>query len=299
MQVIQVPVDDTRRETTLHGQPDFPLAVYQSARSLNDFGEIPWHWHEELQFCLVTRGTVEFLVGETRYLVRAGEGIYIDQGYIHSARIVGDPASHYLCLNFDRILLYGFPGSVLYRKYIEPFQADSALAAIPLVPDADWQSLILQGIYFIDEQMKGSAFGREYEILQCLFAMWQALVLHRPVPELADRPSRLANNETVQRIISYVEDHYRERITLDAIGHAIAFCPEECCRLFKRVTGDTIFAYLLQYRLARAVEQLNEPNAVIGQIALDCGFCSASHFIEAFRTRYRMTPRQYMRSRHP
>ena len=60
MQVFNIPIDEEQKETTIHGSFDFPLAVYDSVMSRNVLGYINWHWHEELQSCLVTLGTIDF-----------------------------------------------------------------------------------------------------------------------------------------------------------------------------------------------------------------------------------------------
>ena len=68
MQVSKVPINREGMETTEHGSPSFPMAVYHSVMSRNIRGHIPWHWHKEIQFCLVTVGGIRFFVNEKEYL---------------------------------------------------------------------------------------------------------------------------------------------------------------------------------------------------------------------------------------
>lgn len=86
MQVTNIPVDASNRESTRHGTLGFPIAVYYSVLSHNVLGYTKLHWHEELQFCAVIRGAVTFLVNETSYTLHTGDGIFINSGYLHLAR---------------------------------------------------------------------------------------------------------------------------------------------------------------------------------------------------------------------
>lgn len=66
--------------------------------------------------------------------------------------------------------------------------------------------------------------------------------------------------------------------------------------LFKNETGMTIHQYIINRRLERATALLLEsPPAKIYDIAWQCGFVDASHFINAFRQKYHCTPMQYRR----
>jgi len=54
MQFTHMAVDNSQRELTPHGTTEFPLAVYMTQLRLKLLGYVEWHWHNELQLCLVT-----------------------------------------------------------------------------------------------------------------------------------------------------------------------------------------------------------------------------------------------------
>ncbi len=71
---------------------------------------------------------------------------------------------------------------------------------------------------------------------------------------------------------------------------------ERYVRLVFQSAGESLSAFLLRSRLTRAARLLcNEYYAqhTITDIALECGFNSASHFGQSFRQRFKMTPRQF------
>ena len=292
MQILRVPIDPAGMETTKHGSFSFPLAIYHSVMSKNVLGHTPWHWHGEIQFCLVTKGSIRFLVNEKRYLLQAGDGVFINSGYLHMAKPVGGPDSAYICLDADPRLLTAFPGSVLETRYVAPFLKDPAMEDRQLAPGIPWQKELLDRVSRAYTLFEEQRFGYELRLTTLLQEMWLLLLEHRPQSaELSH--SRLQENAVVQGILSYISQNFDRHITLEAIARAVSFSGSECCRLFKKVTGDTIFSYLKSYRLARGMELLRDTQLSVSQIAYDTGFCSTSYFIEVFRAQKGITPLQY------
>lgn len=101
------------------------------------------------------------------------------------------------------------------------------------------------------------------------------------------------SNEAAQRILSFITDHYSEKITLSDIASFASFAESECCRIFKRYTDETIFNYLRDYRLEQSTRLLLSTDQSVSDIAYNCGFQSTSYYIKAFRTQFHMTPRRY------
>ncbi|NOT59364.1 MAG: AraC family transcriptional regulator [Acidobacteria bacterium] len=69
-------------------------------------------------------------------------------------------------------------------------------------------------------------------------------------------------------------------------------------RIFRSVTGETMFAFLQRRRLLRAIELMNEDRFSLTEIALECGFDSGSSLSRTFRNQLGCTPSEY-RQRNP
>jgi len=68
------------------------------------------------------------------------------------------------------------------------------------------------------------------------------------------------------------------------------------CRTFRRIEGTTIHEYQSQLRLRASLERLADmPDSNITGVALDLGFCSHSHFTNAFRRTFDITPSAFIR----
>ena len=288
--MIEVPIDRDRHEITRHGSYEFPLAIYHTDLSKNVLGFINWHWHDEIQFCLVTAGTVRFFVGGQQYLCPVGDGIFIGSGALHMTKPEGDPCSAFICLDFHPRLLSSFPGSVFEREYVAPYLASEAMAQVPLSQNVPWQRDIMSAITQIDKLFNEKEFGCEFAIAALMSRMWVSLLKNR---QAGGPRSKARSSAVIQAMMTDISLHYSERLFTALIAKNVSFSPSECCRIFKKVTGQTIFSYLTAFRLTKGTELLLSTGLPVSQIAYEVGFCSTSYFIEVFKAHFGMTPLQY------
>ena len=94
-------------------------------------------------------------------------------------------------------------------------------------------------------------------------------------------------------MIEYVQKHYPENITLEDLAGEIHLCRSEACRLFRRYMNQTMFDYLLNYRIEQSLDLLKNSNLNITQIALQVGFSTPGYYTRLFRGRMGITPVQY------
>lgn len=293
MQIFDIPINRQQKETTEHGPASFPLAVYHSVMSRNILGFTNWHWHDELQFCLVVRGSIHFFVNNRQQILASGQGIFINSGCLHMAKPVTDPDSTYICLNIHPRLLGAFPGSVIESRYVAPYLKNSFLSDIPLFPEQWWQKNILDRVLKIYRLYEKKEFAYELEIYSILSALWLDLVRHLEQDSSYPLENRTKNHAGVQKILTYISRHYSEPITLDMIAKELSFSVGECCRMFKRITGQTIISYLTLYRISKSIELLRDTDLSISQIAYETGFSGTSYFIEKFKKQLGTTPLKF------
>lgn len=296
MQIIDFCTDDNMMETTEHGSFSFPMAIYHTVLSRNTLGYANWHWHSEIQFCLVTVGQVLFFVNEKQHFLHTGEGIFINSSCLHMAKPVGDPNSSYICLDANPKLLSSFPGSVFEGTYVTPFLNAPSMSDCCLQEHIPWQSEILAHIWESFTIFEEKKFGYEFELVALLARMWLLLLRRHLNGSQPAQPHSQKDMTSVQKILSYLNRNYGEHITIDLVSKAVSFSGSECCRIFKRVTGETIFSYLQAYRVSKAAELLENTDMPISQIAYETGFCSTSYFIKIFQRIVGCTPLKYRKN---
>jgi AraC family transcriptional regulator len=66
--------------------------------------------------------------------------------------------------------------------------------------------------------------------------------------------------------------------------------PFHLCHVFRQTVGTSIYDYVLQERLAQALDTVLDSGHDLTAIALDAGFASHSHFTARFRGFFGFTP---------
>ena len=101
---------------------------------------------------------------------------------------------------------------------------------------------------------------------------------------------RLEYDKRVNRVIDHVRRHLAEPLTLAELARIATFSPFHFDRVFRAVTGETLFGFIQRVRLERAAAALlSRQDASVLEVALDHGFASAATFARAFRAHFRMT----------
>jgi len=65
---------------------------------------------------------------------------------------------------------------------------------------------------------------------------------------------------------------------------------------FKEIYGDTVYSYILNYKMEYARKLLERGNKNVNEIGLIIGYSTASHFIAAFKKKYGTTPKKYLQA---
>lgn len=301
MQIFDIPINSNRMETTRIGTFDFPLAVHENDLKKNVLGFVNWHWHYEFQLTYVVRGTISVFFNQQTIDLHEGQGIYINPEVLHMIRDRYDSDAMFISLDVSPKLLTSFPNSVFERSYVKPVFCSSAADAVILDPGVFWQKKILDEAMSIEQDYKSRSFGWELAVSSSLYAIWKELVchLHESLAE-HDAPAadgaRMCRNQRIKEILSYIREHFTEKITLDEIAKHLHLSTNECCRFFKKNMNCTLFEYITEYRLSKSMELLEHTDLPVSQIAYESGFGSSSYFIEKFRKNVGMTPAAFRKA---
>lgn len=93
-------------------------------------------------------------------------------------------------------------------------------------------------------------------------------------------------------VVSAMEANVETPRSTAALARHARVSPRQLERLFRKYLACTPTQYYLELRLVRARQLLTQTSQSILDVALACGFVSASHFSKCFRTRYGFTPRE-------
>ena len=96
--------------------------------------------------------------------------------------------------------------------------------------------------------------------------------------------------------VDYVEEHYREDISLTQVADLMGMTPQYLSGIFKNQVGMNFTEYINEKRLVQAADLLKEKALAIGDIAQQVGYNSVQYFARKFKDRYGITPTQFRES---
>ena len=98
-----------------------------------------------------------------------------------------------------------------------------------------------------------------------------------------------------RRVTEYVEANLERALTLRELADVAELSTHHFLRMFKRTLGLTPYQYVLDRRVERAKELLQDQSASLVEIGLCTGFCNQSHFTNAFHRVVGTTPAEFQK----
>ncbi|KQB53160.1 AraC family transcriptional regulator [Pseudomonas endophytica] len=96
-----------------------------------------------------------------------------------------------------------------------------------------------------------------------------------------------------RQLVERIEHSLAEPISIGQLAAQCALSPYHFARMFRESFGVPPHQYVLARRMARARDCLRNSSLALGDIALACGFASASHFTNRFKQSVGATPGEY------
>ena len=292
---MQIVTNQFQKELKQHGNEHFPFLVSYQKLSEYESGSFMWHWHPEIEITYVRKGTMCYKVNNLVYHLKEGDIVFNNSGALHSGTMENQEDCTYIPVTFDSRLIYGFFQSTINSKYVDPVIQDSLLPAICIDQSEPWHRPFREYLLRIIALDEKKPDFYELDITICLQSMWRLLLEHITYEPQVSRENSL-EYDRIKKILSYIEDNYQNKITLNDIAGHIHLCESECTRLFKRHMNTTLFAFLQEYRIERSLEflQSGEP---VSTVALNTGFSDPNYYSKVFAKIKGCSPREYRKHR--
>ena len=131
-------------------------------------------------------------------------------------------------------------------------------------------------------------YGKMYEAFYELFA--------NKYIRIVDAESKSKKYRALQRVTSYIDEHYIDGLSLDEVATATGISRYYVSHLFKELMDTTFVGYVNELRLNRAAMLLMTSDSPIIEIAALSGFNNLSNFNRAFKLHFGKTPSAYRKS---
>ena len=148
---------------------------------------------------------------------------------------------------------------------------------------------------FDDLVATGTTDGR-YTSALCM-AIVQQLIFKIAATAVDERAHTSAAFSTYQACREYIREHYLHLRGLDEIADACHVDAAYLCRLFKRFDSQTPYRYLLHLKMSEAARRLQEPGALVKEVAYEFGFRDPFHFSRAFKQVFGLAPHAFRKLR--
>lgn len=289
----QIHTEKNKKEIKEHGSYAFPVNVCTESIQKYEHNSFLWHWHPEIELTLILSGEIEYHVNSQKYFLSAGEGLFGNSNTLHSGYQKDGKACSYLSITFHPRFLYGYEDSVLQTKYVGFITGNESWPSLKLTRDVPWQEEVLSLMEQIYALFQAAPDDYELQTHRLIFDIWERLYrYYSALPENKKRPQR--HLQRLRDIITYIEAHYNENISLDDIAAHVNVCKSECCRFFKKHMNMTIFEYLLFLRIQNSLPLLKNGESVTAA-AGKCGFSSPAYYGQIFKRYMKCSPMEYQR----
>ena len=286
-------VDQSGRELLEHGTTAFPIACYH-----DDFRicNVPWHWHEEWEAVLITRGSCLVAAGSQKETIHAGEGFFIHSGVLHGCWDTENSGCRFHSIVFHPRLVGGSLDSIFHQGYVQPLLEDSGPELILLKPDIPWQKQALTVIEEAWQQCVGEKDAFPFRVRNALSELVWLLCSHLSPAAAAVSSKDQRDAHRIKTMLQCIHDQFSSELNTAIIAAAASVGESECLRCFRKTIGTTPIQYLKQYRIQQAAKLLAETAAKVTDIAVSCGFQDMSYFTKSFREQMGCTPTQYRKN---
>lgn len=281
-------------ETVAYNNPLFPAyVVYGFLSSYPDYSSIS-HWHKDLEFILIKKGTMTYNVNGRLIELEEGSGIIVNSRQLHYGFSIEHNECEFICILLSPELLH--VNDWFYQNCIEPITENASCPYLCLRRNG-WMTSIMEKLDKIYESFgkipaKSSSY---FELMDDYFAIMKMLYENLDIENQPRKPEP-SDLSCLRNMITYIEEHYMERITLADIALSGACCKSKCSLLFKKYMRDTPINYITKLRLRKSLSTLLGTNSNITSIAYEYGFNGASYYCETFKKYYGMPPLIYKKN---
>ena len=291
---MQIHIEKNQKEIKDHGSFAFPVDVSVENIQSYEQSSFLWHWHPEVELTWIMSGEMEYHVNDRQYILKEGEGLFGNSNTLHSGYMKEGKECTYLSVTFHPRFLYGYENSILQTKYVDYITTNEEWSSLHLEKNVIWHQEIQYWIREIYEMSQESPADYELRVHMLLLQIWQKLYQYFSMfPEKKNHSQQYL--QRLRTIVSYIQEHYTEEISLEEVAEQVNICKSECCRFFKKHMNMTIFEYILFLRIQKSLPLLKSGKSVT-EAAGQVGFSSPAYYGQIFKRYMKCTPREYKRN---
>ena len=252
--------------------------------------EVALHHHDFYEVYFFLSGNVQYNIESRSYLLTPGDVLLISPMELHQPMFESEHRE------YERIVLW------IDKQFLEGISPSGESFTICFDTSSPHHSNLLrpegvqrQFLMFLLEQLIAENNSQEpYQAITALSYLAQVLVLlnRLSLQQSNDMPAA-APDSTVYNVLSYINEHYSENLSLDDLANRFFISKYHLAREFQKLVGTSVHRYIIQKRLVMAKQMLSS-GAPSSEVYQSCGFGDYSNFYRAFRSEYQISPKEYV-----
>ena len=286
-------LDHQLREQIPHDGKVFPVSYFHDELAALPNWAGPLHWHYDFELATALSGVLDVQVGSQHIILEAGDSIFVNRNMLHGVRqLSGDVPDPMPNIVFSGTVIAP-ETSAIYQKYIHPIACCDALPFIVFQHGNGWQNEVNCSVKMIYRRMHEQSQCYEMAVQRELSRIFEYICLNfEALPKFETTRIQINAQIRIQKMLSYIYEHYAENVTLKDIAGSANISRSEAGRCFHTYMGCSPVDALIQYRLQAAQRMLGDGSLTLQEISGSCGFHSVTYFSRQFRKRYGYSPGQ-------
>ena len=249
------------------------------------------HWHSSVEIIMPVENYYNVILDNKVHRINPGEIFIIPPRAMHELEPPADGGGVRFIFLFNINVMAQLKGFASIQGMLSKPQHITK-DSHPLVYNETYQTLL----DMCKEYISGNPYS-ELSIFSLLIRMLISLYEnHIQTTDLFQNVNVNKHQEYVAKfgnLLEYIDTHYTEDLTLEAMADIIGFSKYHFSRLFKQYTNFTFCDYLKHRRIQAAEILLDQPEYSITEVALQAGFPSISTFNRIFKEYKNCTPTEF------
>jgi AraC-like DNA-binding protein len=249
-----------------------------SSRYGGDWHSTP-HAHDYTELFYIVGGDGQFQINDQRFPVHAHQLVVVNPNTLHTEVSYEAHPLEYIVLGIEGLELT-IPGSEEARYCLYSF------------PE---QNEVLECMQRVLQEMQDGKPEYQTLCLACIDIIMVQLIRNASV-SVTQSHSRFPVNRQCASVRHYIDQHYKESITLDLLAEKASINKFYMSHAFKREYGVSPINYMIACRIREGKRLLAETDLSLSQIASVLGFSSSSYFSQLFRKTKEISPSDYRKN---
>jgi AraC-like DNA-binding protein len=250
-----------------------------------------FHSHPRYEIYYFHEGRCNYVIDSRIYVLQPGDLIVMHGMTLHCAN--ADPRLPYVrsLIHFDPGFVKEYMNRVYSEALLKPFvELRNHLIRLEEGERSEVESLLkdMNRCY-----RAGEPFMYERFLLRFMDLLY--IVSNRCRQPLLEAGTLQSDRERhVQKAIRYIEEHYDEELSMDELERELHVSKYYLAKVFKEVTGHTVFHYLYNRRINEAkVLFMLERGLSVSEVGFRVGFKHLPHFSRVFKRTVGCPPEDY------